>query len=265
VTDSAQIDPGYVLTEREFDILCGDLGLGQVPYPLQVPSVGRTMSERDRIRQDVHRALARRDLATGDRVDEGLVDVLTLLLEHDVSIDSVGYAGRPLRALAVTDHDMGVIAWMEDERIKLAEIRPTALVASLVALLPPGEPGTSKAMAVQASALAAAIEYDGDDDDDPFAGDDDERTALTRAGVSAEDAGNLLDLARNRRAGGQFGVSVRGRRITPLITWFDTHEGRYLMVTDDSWLSFAPTDNERIERRLADVLAGATEQTGAGR
>jgi hypothetical protein len=50
-----------------------------------------------------------------------------------------------------------------------------------------------------------------------------------------------------------------------LITWFDTHQGRYLMVADDSWLSFAPTDNERIERRLADVLAGATEQTGAGR
>jgi ESX secretion-associated protein EspG len=265
VTDSEPIDPAYVLSEREFDILCGDLRMGQVPYPLQVPSVGRTMSERDRIREDVHRALARRGLASGDRVDGGLTDVLSLLLEHDVSIDSVGYAGRPLRALAVTDDDMGVVAWMADEKVKLAEIRPTSLVPSLVALLPPGEPGTSKAMAVQASALAAAVEYDSAEDDDPFAGDDDERTALTRAGVSAEDAGNLLDLARNRVAGGQFGVSVGGHRITPLITWFDTHQGRYLMVTEDSWLSFAPTDNERIERRLADVLAGATEEIRAGR
>jgi hypothetical protein len=257
---SDPVRPHYVLSEREFDILCGDLGLGQVPYPLQVPSVGQTMSDRARIREDVHRALAGRGLVDSGRVRAGLTDALTLLLQHDMSIDSVGYAGGSLRALAVTDHDTAVLAWMTGDQVKLAEIRPTALAQSIVALLPAGEPGQSRAMSVQASALTAAVEYDSDDDDDPFAGDDDERTALTKAGVSGEDANALLDLARNRVAGGQLGVSARGTRITPLITWFDTHQGRYLMVSEDSWLSFAPADNERIEQRLADVLAAATHQ-----
>jgi hypothetical protein len=262
---SDPVRPHYVLSEREFDILCGDLGLGQVPYPLQVPSVGQTMSERARIREDVHRALAGRGLVDSGRVRAGLTDALTLLLQHDMSIDSVGYAGGSLRALAVTDHDTAVLAWMTGDQVKLAEIRPTALAQSIVALLPAGEPGQSRAMSVQASALTAAVEYDSDDDDDPFAGDDDERTALTKAGVSGEDANALLDLARNRVAGGQLGVSARGIRATPLITWFDTHQGRYLMVSENSWLSFAPADNERIEQRLADVLAAATQQSQARR
>src|SRR2546430_589291 len=108
-------------------------------------------------------------------------------------------------------------------------------------------------MSVQSSALAAAI--DPDEDDDPFADDDmDERTALKRAGVSNEDASALLDLADNRVAGGQFGISHHGRREPTLVTWFDTHQGRYLMVSEDSWLSFAPADNDRIERRVATVL-----------
>ncbi|MBP2325040.1 hypothetical protein JOF56_005425 [Kibdelosporangium banguiense] len=264
-TESVRVEPDYVVSEREFDILCGDLGLGQVPYPLQVPSAGQTMSERGRIREDVHRALADRGLATGGQIRAGLEDALTLLLQHDVSIDSVGYAGGSLRALAVTDHDTAVLAWMANEKVNLAEIRPTSLAPSIVALLPEGEPAQGRTMSVQASALTAAIEYDSDDDDDPFAGDDDERTALTRAGMSAEDASALLDLARNRVAGGQFGVSLHGRRVPPLITWLDTNLGRHLMVSEDSWLSFAPADNERIERRLADVLAAATEQTRARR
>jgi len=143
-----------------------------------------------------------------------------------------------------------VLAWMTGDQVKLAEIRPTALAPSIVALLPEGEPAQSRAMSVQASALTAAIEYDSAEDDDPFAGDD---------------ASALLDLARNRVAGGQLGVSSRGGRATPLITWFDTHQGRYLMVSENSWLSFTPADNDRIERRLADVLAAVTDQSQARR
>jgi hypothetical protein len=39
-----------------------------------------------------------------------------------------------------------------------------------------------------------------------------------------------------------------------LVSWFDTAEGRYLMVLQDDWLSVAPADNARIEHRLAQVL-----------
>lgn len=36
------IAPDFVLSAREFDILWDGLGLGPKPYPLDVPSVGRT-------------------------------------------------------------------------------------------------------------------------------------------------------------------------------------------------------------------------------
>lgn len=40
-----------------------------------------------------------------------------------------------------------------------------------------------------------------------------------------------------------------------LVTWFDTHQRRYLLVSNDSWLSITPSDNQRIEHRVANVLS----------
>ena len=57
------------------------------------------------------------------------------------------------------------------------------------------------------------------------------------------------------RTGGQFGVSRGSERASTLVTWFDTHQGRYLMVSQGAWLSISPADNRRIEHRLAEVLS----------
>lgn len=134
----------------------------------------------------------------------------------------------------------------------MTEIRPTALAMSAVGVLPPGEPGQQRAISVPADALAKALE---EDEDDPFGGDVEEDVALVKAGLSPQDAATVLELANTRRAGGQFGVSRGTRRATTIVTWFDTHQGRYLMVSAGSWLSIAPADNKRIEHRLADVVA----------
>ncbi|GAB3897203.1 ESX secretion-associated protein EspG [Kibdelosporangium lantanae] len=241
----------YVLSHREFDIVWSGLGFGQVPYPLQVASVGRTMDERDRIRADVDRDLADREV---DR--RGLADVLAVLADHTVSIDSVAFAGRPLRALAVSDERTAVLAEVSGDQVLLAEIRPTSLTRSIVGLLANNAPGPGRAVSVPAAMVAAAAAEDDEDNDDPFADDRDDITALTRAGVSETDAGVLAEMAGNRVAGGQFGVCVHGDRVMPLVTWFDTSRGRYLLVSDDSWLSFAPADNERIQQRLETVLTG---------
>ncbi len=40
-----------------------------------------------------------------------------------------------------------------------------------------------------------------------------------------------------------------------VINWFDTHQGRYLMVNSEGWLSLSPTDNDRIATRINAVLA----------
>lgn len=254
------LTPDFTLSVQEFDILCDDFDLGPVPYPLQTLSTGRTVEQRARIRDEVYRRLAEHDFAAGARINAGLEDALLVLLQHELAVDVVGYVGEPLRAVAATDHRTGVLATLVGEEVLLTRIRPAELARSIVELLPSNEPGPGRAMSVRSGALAAAVDP-GEENDDPFAGGD-ERRALARAGVSAADATTLVELANDRVAGGQFGISHHRRRGSALLTWFDTSKGRYLMVSEDSWLSFVPADNERIGRHLATVLARTVEANG---
>ena len=63
------------------------------------------------------------------------------------------------------------------------------------------------------------------------------------------------ELASARVAGGQFGVTHARLRSGVVINWFDTHQGRYLMVRADGWLSLAPAGNDRIATRINAALA----------
>jgi hypothetical protein len=262
--------PDFVLTTHDFDLLWSDLGLARMPYPLDVPSVGATTAERERLTEDMYTRLAERGLAAANRIDGQLDELLRVLCHHEVSVDTVGYLGEPIRAVAVTDGRIGVLAMLAAQHISLGQIRPTALAGSIVDLLPAGMPGPGRALSLPYQALQAVANpvdtsHDDIDEDDPYGGggDDDsnEQLALIKAGVSAGDASALIELANNRVAGGQFGVSTqdggptRTRRAPTLVTWFDTPQGRYLMVREDSWLSLAPTDNERIARRVDSVLS----------
>lgn len=245
-------NPDFVLSATEFDLVWSSLELGKIPYPLEVPSIGATMGERAELTAETFRSLARRGLATDHELDSRLAKMLRLLVENDTSVDVIGHRDQPIRALAAVERRSGVVARLDGNELRLTEIRPTALAMSAVGVLPPGEPGQQRAISVPADALAKAL---AEDDDDPFGGDVEEDVALVKAGLSPQDAATVLELANNRRAGGQFGVSRGTRRATTLVTWFDTHQGRYLMVSQGSWLSIAPADNKRIEHRLADVVA----------
>lgn len=244
--------PDFVLSAAEFDLVWSSLGFGTIPYPLQVPSLGATMEQRSDLTAEAFRALAGRGLAAKHELAPRLVDLLRLLVDNDTSVDLIGHREQPIRALAAVTRRNGVLAELAGNELRLTEIRPTALAMSAVGVLPPGEPGQQRAISVPADALAKALE---EDEDDPFGGDVEEDVALVKAGLSPQDAATVLELANTRRAGGQFGVSRGTRRATTLVTWFDTHQGRYLMVSAGSWLSIAPADNKRIEHRLADVVA----------
>jgi hypothetical protein len=252
MTDS----PDFVVSTAEFDLLYGDLELGRVPFPLDVPSIGATVEQRVELTGEMYRGLADRGLAAGHRVDAGLERLLRLLSRHDVSVDAVGHIQQPLRAVAATDGRDGVLGEVVADQVWLTEIRPTALAMAIVGVLPANEPGPVRAMSVPYQPLAQVVSSDDDDfGDDPFGGDLDDQTALTRAGLPAQDAAALTELASGRVAGGQFGVSHGSSRISTLVTWFDTYQGRYLMVSENSWLSIAPADNKRIENRVGDVLS----------
>ncbi|WP_447008813.1 ESX secretion-associated protein EspG [Saccharothrix sp. DSM 118769] len=251
------IEPEFLLTPRELDVLWHHLDLGRLPYPLDVPSTGATEDERDRVRAEV--------LAEYGEPSPRLVELLRLLSDNDVSVDAVAHVDRSVRALAVSNGERGALAVVDEGRFGVLEIRPTALARSIVEVLPDGSAGPGSALSLRLETLNAAValqqeEEQAEDDDDPWgSGELDEREALQKAGLSREDASVISELAASRVAGGQFGVTVgggyRSARAGTLITWFDTPQGRYLMVSEDGWLSLAPTDNDRIATRIASVLS----------
>ena len=242
----------FVLSAAEFDLVHDALGLGRVPFPLDVPSQGATMRERSELAAEAYKSLAGRGLAERDVLDSKVEGLLRLLTDNDTSVDAFGHLDEPVRALAAADRHTGVLARIVGDQLWLTEIRPTALALSIVAVLPANDPGPLRGLSLPYEQLARAIE---EDDDDPFGGDLDDEVALTRAGVPAQDAAMLTELAGTRRGGGQFGVSRGAARASTLVTWFDTHQGRYLMTSQETWLSITPADNRRIESRLADVLS----------
>lgn len=250
-------EPDFILSTGELDLTRDRLGLPRPPYPLEVRGAGATAEERARLIEDAYRRLAERGLAAGDRLDAQLENLLRVLVSCSVSVDAVGHTDRPLRAVAGSDGSTGVLAEQVDDQVRLSRIRPTALATSLVGILPTNQPGPLGPMSVPQRALARAADPDEDDEMSVF-GEPDERAILNREGVSGKDVKKLLMFAEERRCGGQFGVSRGTRRSSTLITWFDTRDGRYLMVSENSWLSFAPADVDRITHRVGEVLSAAS-------
>jgi hypothetical protein len=247
------ITPEFLLSPREFDVLWHELRLGRMPYPLDVPSEGDTEQDRRVLREKTLDELRHRGLADDPR----LAEYLRLLDDHDVSVDAVAGLDRTVRALAVSNGERAVLAIIDDDRVGLLAIRETGIAREIVRVLPDGEPGPGTAVNVRVEALQQAVELQEDDSDDPWGAPDeiDDRAALQRAGLSTQDAKQFGELAANRVAGGQFGVTLGRERSGVVINWFDTHQGRYLMVNSDGWLSLSPTDNERIATRIDAVLA----------
>lgn len=251
------ITPEYLLSPREFDVLWHALRLGRVPYPLDVPTEGATESERKALQDKTLVELRERGLAG----DERLEDYLRLLDDHEVSVDAVAGLDRPVRALAASNGDQAVLAIIDDDRVGLVGIRPTGLAREIVAVLPDGRPGPGNALSLRLQTLSDAValqEAEDEESEDPWGAADDElddKQALQRAGLSSQDATQVGELAANRVAGGQFGVTHGRQRADVVINWFDTHQGRYLMVNSDGWLSLSPTDNDRIATRINTVLA----------
>ena len=60
--------------------------------------------------------------------------------------------------MAARDRRSGVVAATGEDQLWLAEIRPTTLARSIVAVLPTNEAGPGRAMSVPYSALVAVVE-----------------------------------------------------------------------------------------------------------
>ncbi|MEV6716797.1 ESX secretion-associated protein EspG [Lentzea sp. NPDC051208] len=252
------ITPQYLLSTREFEVLWQTLRLDRMPYPLDVPSEGATERDVKALQDSTIAGLRQRGIADDPRLE----DLMRVLGNHEVSVDAVAGLDRTVRALAAASGGEAVLAVIDGEEVGLSEIRPTALAREIVRVLPEGVAGPGSALSVRLETLQQAVALQEaeqeEDSEDPWGAADeelDDREALLKAGLSAQDARQMDELAQNRVAGGQFGVTHGRHRADVVINWFDTHQGRYLMVRSDGWLSLSPTDNDRIATRIDAVLA----------
>lgn len=250
------------LSTAEYEVLWSHLDLGQMPYPIAVPTNGVTAVERAEVVERAWRSLGERRLADGREPDHDLALMLRALASPEISVDVVADVGGLSRALVVRGHDVAVLAMLDHEGLTLVRIRPTALAIAAADLLPDSPPGPGNAFTFPQEALRAAVAEEDDDlADDPFYGGGSEQDALVRAGMTIADARTLTELADRRIHSGQFGVRARdwlrgsGVSESRLVNWFDTDAGRYLVVRENDWISVTPAGVDRIAGRLDQVLA----------
>jgi hypothetical protein len=255
------------------DILWEDLGLGALPFPLEVHSHGDTAEERARIRAAVYTELQRRELAEHGRVGADLEYALRLLAAPTVTIDLVALTeitdDTPLRALVAARGKRAVLAVQRRLALRLSMVRQSAISTSIVELLPVNRYGPGPSVTLPTAELArepaARVGRHRRDE----AGGGVLRTATRQADRTAEL--RFLDAVMERPVvrAGSFGIGVRDENGKPRrlsgIGFFDTDQGRYATsvmrgVDGQDWTTLAPSDNARLSHRLTETLLTALKR-----
>ncbi|MBB4687778.1 ESX secretion-associated protein EspG [Amycolatopsis jiangsuensis] len=259
-----------LLTPLEVDFLWESAAVGELPYPLRIPSHGATMDERAGLRARVLAGLAERGLADHrGRPEPHVEDYFGILASPDTSLDTVQLLdpnGEPLLAVAARLGDQGLFAVQDQRGLHLNPCPPDGLATAVISLLPGAPRGSEKSITVPLEQLVSASGVDfmqrrGNQVD-----------AAGRASVD-EDRKALARLhAQQRLRGGQIGANARnrlgGRSRSPVLSWFDTETGRYFTQASRGrdgrdWITIAPADAPTLRHRLGEMLAGAADQSSA--
>jgi hypothetical protein len=228
------------LTPAALDFLWETVDAGEPPYPLDVKSHGTTMDERRALRHRVFEDLrAQQMLDPSGRLSPELEDWLTLLTQGTQSIDAVH---ENTSALAVGDGARALLAVQTTDGLSLRPIDPASLASTVVALLPPHPRGREHSITVPAADLKSP----------KSAMDREVLTALAKQPTLR--AGQLAANARN---------PMGRRRRAPVLSWFDTAEGRYLTYSKKGqdgtdWVTIAPADAATLRHRLTELLAAVS-------
>jgi ESX secretion-associated protein EspG len=249
------------------DILWEDLKLGGIPFPLELRSHGDTAEERGRIKAAVYTQLERRGLARSGWPVPELEETLTLLATPKISIDLVALADLadpvPLRAVVAARGKHAVLAIQRDLAITVSDVRETAIVGSIVELLPPNRSGPGQSVTLPSSMLAAEPPRAGRHRAEPG--------PLMQAATRESDLASELRfvdsiMERPTFCAGSIGIVLRDERgkhqRLPGIGFFDTDQGRYATSVvrggdGEDWTTLSPADNARLAHRLAETLVEA--------
>ena len=253
----------FSLSLAAVDILLEHQKLGRAPQPFDVPHLGTTFEQRAQIRDAVFRDLESRGVVSRGRLDADAELALQTLVTAPVAIMAVAQLDndRPLFARAASNGQYAVVARQDQNLMIFQDVRPTALVPSIVDLLPltPAAGGQSVTIARPAPKPGRHRRAD-DGGYDPFGG-----VAKPRSTAPSQVRMVERIFQKPKLRIGQFTVYLAGHdgktHPTTPTAWFDTDEGRYFVTSRNaedgqSWLTYAPADNARIAHYLFEQLQG---------
>ena len=242
-----------VLSLTEFDVVWRALGLGAPPVVLQLPSPGRTHTERRRVEAEVWTALRERGLADVAGPEPGLDRFLRLLAAPSLRVEVRAWGALTVRAAMADAGDDGVLARRHDDAVVVEAC--TSIPGAVVGLLASSPAGPGRAATVPDTELEAALRRPSG------AG---LRADLVDRGVDREQAGLMARMLHGIDGRAQIAVLVPDRwgvlhRSGGLVEVLDAPRGRYLMTRTrsadgTSWTSVAPVDDRRLRQRLAELL-----------
>lgn len=240
-----------VLSPIALDFLWEALNAGESPYPLEVQSHGATVDSRRMLRRQVRENLvANQLLDPAGRLDPQLEDWLLAIANADLSVDSVFLPERdapPVLALAATGRGSAVLAVQRRDGLRLTPIPKDGLVSAIVGMLPQARRGAETSISLPAAELASV---GGRGDAGGRTSDVETRKAYAR-----------LTAMPNLR-GGQIAVNsrseMRGRRRSPVLSWFDNDSGRYLTQSRTDWVTIAPADAATLRHRIGEMVTTVT-------
>src|SRR5699024_3836233 len=214
--------------------------------------VGRTSRRRAELARTMSESLRERGLGTVDEPAPDLVALLHTFVESDLRFDvEVEGAGESFRAVTGRRSGDAVSIGVSGGEVRLGLVRDTAMIAGLFDALPPlpvARGWTANVRLTDFREACAVGEREG------AAGFHD---VLRAVGLRPPEVQTLGRAVGERTGGGQFGGSGHvdgGWRRGNVLSWVDTGETRYVLRTDDEWLTVAPVDVAQL-RSMAHELA----------
>lgn len=233
------------------DFLWEALDAGEPPYPLEIQAHGATMDGRAMLRRRIREELvAGQLLDRSGRLEPQLEDWLLALANPELSVDSVFLpdpGAESVAALAASGRGSAVLAVQRKDGLRLRSIPRDGLVSAIVGMLPPARRGSEISISLPTNELAMAGA----------------RSAPAGRGSDQETRKALARLtAMPNQRGGQIAVNsrtdMRGRRRSPVLSWFDNQTGRYLTQTNNDWVTIAPADAATLRHRIGEMVASVT-------
>jgi hypothetical protein len=258
----------FTLSLAAIDLLWEQLRLGTPVRIFEVPSVGATLQDRDRLRGFVFEDLTARNLAYRGRLEPEVEEALVILgrFQHAIDVVAILEKGERLLARAATNGRTGLLARLRDQTVSFDLFRPESLVTEAVKLIGDEKPGPGRSVTFPEVDTRRPTVVARRGEEDGFRGVF-EPVRPQQGGYELERRAAQTMWERKRTRIGMFTVYGRDRigreLMTPVLSWFDTEEGRYFGHSrpgpdGQQWTTYSPADTARITQQLIGMLGSVS-------